>query len=528
MLTNHLYLRLLVVIIMIAIASSCKYYVDHNFRQSYSEINKEIYNEISSSSFFKVHFKNGDVGVMNSWDLKPSGDTLFGKGSLYNYNRSLIKEGELSFDLEEIAIIETNELANLQSKDKNRMTAITILAAANLIGDAICLTNPKACFGSCPTFYLEENDNLHSTRAEGFSSSIAPVLERKDIDALQYVTRSREFHLRMKNEALETHVINEVFIEAVLKNVDEKVYADRYNNYYRCKGHLPPAMAKVANRDILDKVKAIDEKEYFSVTDSLDLFTREEIYLNFDSMPGQEKGLVLNFRQSLLTTFLLYSGISYMGDEFGQIFANIENNDKSRKYFSLPYDKLGGIKVYIKNPDKKWVFVEEIKETGPIAKNLNIIRLPSSENGQATEIKLELTKGLWRVDHVGLTTIIEKTEALKVAVTDIESINGETYTPDEIAHDDEAYLISLPGNEFRLKFELPEIPRTKEFELFLSTKGYYLEWIRKEWLEEKDIAKLRKMMTLDKKTWRELAIEFKSMEQEMETVFWNSKYTPTQ
>ena len=115
-----------------------------------------------------------------------------------------------------------------------------------------------------------------------------------------------------------------------------------------------------------------------------------------------------------------------------------------------------------------------------------------------------------------------------LSINEIESINGKNYDTKDILHDDEKFLVSLPGDEFKLKFDLPEISENIEYELFLSSKGYYLEWMRQEWLEEKDITRLRKMVSMDQKTWRELAIEFKSMEHEMEDVFWNSKYSTTE
>ena len=78
----------------------------------------------------------------------------------------------------------------------------------------VCLTNTKACFGSCPTFYAPEGERM-VLQAEGFSDSIAPSLERRDVDAL-FRTRptGRDLQLRLTNEALETHVIKEANLAA--------------------------------------------------------------------------------------------------------------------------------------------------------------------------------------------------------------------------------------------------------------------------------------------------------------------------
>ncbi len=60
------------------------------------------------------------------------------------------------------------------------------MSGISLAVTAYCIANPKACFGSCPTFYLEDEGGREPERpqAEGFSESIARVLEARDIDAL--------------------------------------------------------------------------------------------------------------------------------------------------------------------------------------------------------------------------------------------------------------------------------------------------------------------------------------------------------
>jgi hypothetical protein len=149
-------------------------------------------------------------------------------------------------------------------------------------------------------------------------------------------------------------------------------------------------------------------------------------------------------------------------------------------------------------------------------------------NASDLKIKIELTKGLWRIDYLGLTSINSKADPVTIYPNTIEVVNGENYTIDEVATDDDTYLVSLPGNEYKFKFDIPQQPEKKEYELFLSSKGYYLEWIRSDWVQNKDLGKLKKMLLNDKQTWTELAQEFKTREQDMETVFWNSKYTNTQ
>src|SRR6185503_12836908 len=91
-------------------------------------------------------------------------------------------------------------------RDDN-LVVLGVVGGASLAMTAVCLLNPKACFGSCPTFYVQ-GEHGWSLRAEGFSSSIARVLEATDVDALGVVDPpAGRFDLQMTNEALETHVV---------------------------------------------------------------------------------------------------------------------------------------------------------------------------------------------------------------------------------------------------------------------------------------------------------------------------------
>lgn len=514
------------VLLTIGIYSCRKHYIDHGFRQNYTNVNKVIHTDAIKSPFFKVHFKNGNVSVLESWSLNSNKDSILGQGKLYDFNRNLYQQGPLSINIDEIAIIETNQLDAIKAQDKEKIASLSILTGANVLLDIVCITNPKACFGSCPTFYVDGLTDLHNARAEGFSSAISPSLEKRDLDALQYSTASNEFLLTMKNEAFETHMINELFIQAIPKHKDAHIYHDKHGSYYSCGSSISPRSAHVAGKDIGNAINSIDDIEYFSTTDPYELATKETIILEFDNLPTEDYGLLINFRQSLLTTFLLYSGISYMGDEVGDYFTKIETSPKMKQILSNPFKRLGGITLSVwdeKNND--WQVFQELYETGPIAKNLRLAPLQNiaPKHGKL-KLKIELAKGLWRLDYLGLTPIKAKVNPYTIYPNHIEVIDGEDYTIEDISNDDDNYLLSFPGNIFNFKFELPEIAEHHDYELFLSSKGYYLEWIRTDWIAGKNLPKLRKMLRNDTKTWRDLAQEFKTMEADMESVFWNSKY----
>ncbi len=511
---------------------SCNIRMNSSYRSVYSDYNTYLHANDTQTNYLKVHYKNGFVSVFNNWELNPSEDTLSGNGKLFNIRREVDKEGEIKVPLNEIAIIETNQLDQIKDRKNKRVSALTILTAVDVIIGVICISVPKACFGSCPTFYLNDNENVLTANAEGFSNSISPSLESRDIDALNFWTNSQNLHLTMKNEALETHAINEIQIFAAATPKDKQVYHSIHDRFYQVENVTGCNQAFVNDINISSQINDIDESEYFSLSDSTNLWEKEEIILGFKNKPTDALGLIVNFRQTLLTTFLLYNGLSYMGDEVGDYFSKIETNSLIRKKLGNPFKKMGGINVYYYDEKKqKWIFTDEIYETGPIAKNLQFVPLTNFSNQESEiKIKLEMTRGMWRIDYAALAEInyeiipeiISLSELKKNNLPDFESMQM-------VSCDDENYLVSFPGDKFDLYFNLPQTTSENQgYQIFLSSKGYYLEWIRESWLEGKNTAKLEQMLLNDKQTWRELAVEYKMHESQMEELFWNSKLETVQ
>ena len=115
----------------------------------------------------------------------------------------------MSIQIDSVAIFETN--TKILDPEAKRIHELTILAAIDAALGLICVIVSKSCFGSCPTFYINSDDQFHYSDAEGFSNAIAPSMEYFDIDALNNppITASK-FSITMKNEALETHCVNDV------------------------------------------------------------------------------------------------------------------------------------------------------------------------------------------------------------------------------------------------------------------------------------------------------------------------------
>lgn len=328
----------------------------------------------------------------------------------------------------------------------------------------------------------------------------------------------------MKNEALETHCLNDVKLLAYPRANNQKVYQTRKNDFYLCENNYELFQSNSGKEDNTLLLQKEDRKERFSLSDENNLSSKEEIILSFKNVTNtNDLGLILNFRQSLMTTYFIYSAIGYMGDEVSDIFAGIEKNKDTKEKLDGGLKKeLGDIDIYQWNSNtNSWEKINGFYETGPIAINRQIIPLKNITSSKDIKIKLVLNKGLWRLDYVALTNILKKVTPLEIEASAIYN-KGKL---DQAAFNDlksnKKRLISMPGSEYKFNFILPK--ENTEYDLFLYSKGYYLEWMRDHWIKDKDLFKLYQMVNTPKKYLKYEAKNYKKYETNMEQEFWNSK-----
>jgi len=510
-------------IIGIVLIQACKSYY---FRSNYQDANKLLHDtkNIRTKPFLKAHLKNGDVCILEgTWQVDTVQNIVSGKGLRYDFNRTQTYAGNMSMPINSVAIFETNN--KIVNPEAGRVTALSILAGVDATIGLICITTPKACFGSCPTFYMNENDDFHYADAEGFSNAISPSLEYSDIDALNNKPISdKVFSITMKNEALETHCVNEVKLLVYPRKKGERIYQSRANDFYLCENTYPISNSKADEGDITALLQNEDRQERFSLADENNLSSKEEVYVNFDHVKNHtDLGLIVDFRQTLMTTYFIYSAIGYMGDEVGDIFAKIETNNETKDKLEGGIKReLGNIDIYLWDEQRNnWELQDGIYETGPIAINKQILPLKTRVSGSTVKVKLVMNKGLWRMDYLSLTNIKQKVDPIEISPVSILN-KGIIDNPALAAiNKPDRYLISMPGSEYKFNFDLPK--QSNDYELFLYSKGYYIEWMREHWIKDKDLLKLRQMIENPKKYLSIEAKDYKRYETTMEQEFWNSK-----
>lgn len=500
---------------------ACKTYY---FRSNYQDANKLLHEtqNIQTKPYLKAHLKNGDVCIlMDSWQVDTVSNLLTGNGTKYNFNRAKVFEGAISILIDSVAIFETNRY--IKKAERGRIIALSIITGINLTIGSIILF--KAIFGSCPTFYLDANTNTHYADAEGFSNAISPSMEYHDIDALNHKRiTNNTFSITMKNEALETHCVNDVKLLAYPLKTGERVYQSPSDEFYLCENEYVLKQATGNEGDITALLKDEDKQERFSLSDESNLNCKEVIYLTFDKVKNTDNlGLIINFRQTLMTTYFIYSALGYMGDEVSDVFAKIESNDKIQaKLKSGIRKELGDIDIYVWDEQNEiWILQKGFHETGPIAFNRQILPLTTVALKSPVQVKIVLNKGLWRLDYFALTNIKEQVtpkeilpnQILNKGIVDNAALN-QINTSDQ-------YLISMPGSEYKFNFLFPA--SDDYYELFLYSKGYYIEWMREHWIKEKNLMKLKQMVDYPKIYLRKEAKSYKLYETNMEQEFWNSR-----
>lgn len=430
----------------------------------------------------KAHLQDGSTVVF------PQGMTVqYGKitGQGFKYDIALIES-------EPVTEIPIEELAAMESYrtpvDSAKTTGATVVVAVG--GTVGSLALLKALFGSCPTTYSLEGDEP-VLEAESFSYSIAPGFEARDVDRLGVdVGDARLLELEMRNEALETHYINHVELLEVAHAMDEQVYPGPDGEPLAVRNLMPPrASSDSSGRDVLAWLGETDGKAWRSEAARLKQVSLDNLHDHVElEFPAQalagDSVLVLRMRNSLLNTVLLYDvmldaqgfrALDWMGQDLDRLIPKLR--------LGHWYNSRMGMRVSIWDGDDFREIVH-LADTGPIAWHEVAVPLPEVA-GEVLRVRLSFVADNWRIDSAALGHLGSEVTARAVAVSSVTSL--ET-TPIEgaarnLAAVDDSYVETRPGSAMRLGFDLGEAPKGLARTYFLAAEGYYIEWLRREWLE---------------------------------------------
>ena len=429
---------------------------------------------------FKAHLKDGSAMIFLN-GAHVSQDSVIGWGDLYSADqRSLGKRNGVKLD-------SVAGLTNYWNGTK-ATESVLLTMAGTVAGFFATSAALVALFGSCPTFYTD-TDGVAGLEAEGFSYSIAPLFESRDLDALRGRPRNGVFTIEMRNEALETHFINHLELLAFEHPHGMRVLPDGRGNLTAI-GVQQAARRAVdrSGRDVAGILRSADDQLFESADARLHSATSSDLMdyvdVDFGIARSDSAAVTVRLRNSLLTTVLLYDvmlgsagagALDWLAHDLQQVGTAAE--------LGKWYVERMGLRVLVKT-ETGYVEAGRIPDVGPIAWKDVAVMVPARK-GERLLVRIEFPTDSWRIDKLSIAF-------------DARSVAPRTLTPARVRHPegaldarslnaitsaDEAYLITEPGRRVFIDFDVPSASPGHTQSFILASQGYYNEWIRPAWAQ---------------------------------------------
>ncbi len=462
--------------IIIIFLQSCFY-----FHTEVSELSPEILRRLEPyriQSPVKVHLNNGELIVYKNGFILEY-DTLYGAGIYYNTLR------DTNFQIYQYPFDHTAYYEYYTTEFEPETMIMSTPAA--LIGSSLLLI---AIFGSCPTVY-SFSDTGTVLEAECFSYSVAEMFEQPDLDKLNFTKQTNNrIKINLTNEALETHYIDKFNL----------VYVDhekKYSAYPTDEEEIILTGDFEQNLSINDRFGTSIKQEVM-FKDSLHFRTDERIVNELQNRiltdwidieidipeEKEEAALVMNYRNTLLNTILLYDvmlssqgaeALDWIGDQTGNLWYAYNFDKWYRSHFGIH------IKVF---EDGEYSEVYRLGDTGPIIWHESAVKIPLPE-GKKLKLRLEFLPDNFMIDQIGLSfDLCENYDLKEINMCSMLNTKQKTNISTKLMNeDDDEYFITYPGENYEIYYDVSDIPKDKTRSFFIASDGYYIEWIRKDWID---------------------------------------------
>ncbi len=440
----------------------------------------------------KVYFSDASVAVFPD-GITVKNNMLEGGGRRYSFDGRLQKGTDIRVTLDSVSAMTYYEL---YSTGGSPFASFLLGLYGSIMTplSVYCIACPKCCFGSCPTVYdLGVNNGI--PEAELFSYSISRFFQEHDVDRLnKQVSFSDTLRLRLTNEALETHYIDQFKIFKVKHPLGTTALPTPEGDLRIIESISTPRSVKTPEGLDVTALIAYQDSLAYRTGDKFSERTAAESHLDwldleigFDEKVT-EFNLVLRLRNSLLTTVLFYDLVlAGQGVEAVSWTGRMQNDYLYARLFTELYRQYAGIRFYI-DVNGSWVEVAKTGDSGPIAwKDLAVpVKLPQP----ASTISLRMTffPDNFIIDRINLSPALPVMTIEKEICTPV-SISGNQDRPmievaDLLDETDEKYLITEPGDFFEFCYA-PETNKSKEITYFIESQGYYIEWLRGDWIHNR-------------------------------------------
>lgn len=442
---------------------------------------------VTVNSPVKAHLINGST-VLFSNGLRVAHDSAWGSGIRYD----LALRDSTAVDVLPLDSVVGMEAYRTHVDVAKTVLYSTLLQAA-AVGTAVaiaCAADPK-CFGSCPTFYAD-SAGTPVLEAEGFSYSIAPLFEARDVDRLRFPADSAGVvRLEVRNEAFETHYINHLELLEVRHAAGELAFPDQLNQPFVLSQVAAPLVAvDRSGHDVRRQLDDADGDVYHTPATVLSHARAEDLDDWIDLAVAAPRdadsiAVVLRLRNSLLNTILFYDmmlgdpgarSIDWVGYDLQKVGPAVE--------LARWYQRHMGMDIAVLQQGR-WRSVAHLKDTGPVAWKDVAIAIPTL--GQDTvRIRLRFPADNWRIDRIGVAGRFRRLHGgpmiHPVSIVRDAQERVDTNARSTISAADHRYLEVSSGQRFTVEFQTGVTGSDTARTFFLASQGYYTEWVRSGWL----------------------------------------------
>ncbi|MBN1560699.1 hypothetical protein JW998_10645 [candidate division KSB1 bacterium] len=188
------------------------------------------------------------------------------------------------------------------------------------------------------------------------------------------------------------------------------------------------------------------------------------------------------------------------------------------------YQKHFGIHVELRdgNTVKKKAFIDD---TGPIAWRQTAFELPVAAAPTAT-LRVSFLPDNVMIDWIGVSYDSPPAYTLRhVACSEITDMRGrqKNIAPSLLEQDDDHYLITQPAESYHLTFDTGQEPPGKKRTCFLHSRGFYIEWLRREWYDDSMARTENITLQLDENLILRAAEQWLAKKEAFEKQFFDSK-----
>lgn len=438
------------------------------------------------TSPIKVHLTDGSIAVFPA-GANVGAAGIVGRGR--RYSPILDSTNVDSIPLSDVLGVEAYER---QVNPARTLVYSTVTTAATVAGAAALAI---VIFGSCPTIYAD-SAGVQTLQAESFSYSIAPLLEKRDVDLLATRADGRGVvRLDVRNEALETHYIDQLELLEARHDTDEIVLPVAKGGLAAIRKVVAPSsMTDSRGHDVARELSAVDDVLFNSThaaraaTDTT-LEPEDYIDITLPRSATRRRGrdsvaVVMNLRSSLLSTTIFYDhmlarhgarSLDWVGHDLGRITTVAEVANWYADRF--------GLRVSVRDRGE-WKQVVRLMDFGPAAWRTVAAMVPDVGD-DSLHIRLSFVADEFRIDRVGISRDVRtvKPRAVRVARVSGSDAGPRDDVRDFIRDADDRRLLTSPTDRFFAEFDVGPDPRGKQTRTFLlAATGYYVEWVRPNWI----------------------------------------------